>query len=74
MARVTARVTVWAGALRPQNPGHVYGNPGTGALDCGPGRAIVQSDCLHGSGGLEAVVYEPYRHGAFTDGGRGALD
>src|SRR5215831_8057549 len=27
-----------------------------------------------GSGGLEAVVYEPYRHGAFPDGGRGALD
>jgi len=69
-----ARVTVRAGALRPQNPGHVYGESRTGALVCGPGRAIVQSDCLHGSGELEAVVYEPYRHGSFTDGGRGALD
>ncbi len=69
-----ARVTVRAGALRPQNPGHVCGESRTGALVWGPGRAIVQSDCLYGSGGLEAVVREPYRHGAFPDGGRGALD
>jgi hypothetical protein len=69
-----ARVTVRAGALRPQNPGHVHGESRTGALVCGPGRAIVQSDCLQGSGGLEAVVYEPYRHGAFPHGGRGALN
>src|SRR5215469_1876569 len=27
-----------------------------------------------GAGGLQALVYEPYRHGAFPGGGRGALD
>src|SRR5262249_58057650 len=35
---------------------------------------VAQSDCLYGSGGLEAFVYEPYRDGAFPGGGRGALD
>ena len=44
-----ARVTVRAGALRPQNPGHVYGESRTGALVRGPGR---------GKAGFEAGVSE----------------
>jgi hypothetical protein len=69
-----ARVTVRDGRAAPVESRACVRESRTGALVWRPGRAIVQSDCLYGSRGLEAVVYEPYRHGAFPDGGRGALD
>src|SRR5215467_3073163 len=64
----------WLGCARGPMGGPSVSSSGSPACGMGLTRNIAQSDCLHGSGGLEAVVYEPYRHGAFPDGGRSALD